>query len=205
MRKPQEQGNPDGKRNLEEKVLEFPPGGRFKRARSRQPDSGQLSLFPAQILALPVLNPYEQAVRFDEGGETAKARAMYLKAIGTDTNAADAHCNLGILESKDGRTVDALECFARALAVDPEHAESHYNMALVYLQEEDHKLARLHFELSYRLDPAPQALYCLGVAHAFGGEYGSAMEVLARYKDLVPVEEREKADALLEHLERQLD
>ena len=103
--------------------MKFPLGGRFKRARSRQPDPGQLSLFPAQILALPVLNPYEQAVRFDEAGESAKARALYLKAIGTDTNAADAHCNLGILESKEGRTVDALECFARALAVNPEHAD----------------------------------------------------------------------------------
>ncbi|MDP6776608.1 MAG: tetratricopeptide repeat protein [Candidatus Latescibacteria bacterium] len=190
---------------LQGNVLEFPPGGRFKRAGSRQTDRGQLSLFPAQILALPVLNPYEQAVRFDEAGEAGKARALYLEAIGSNTNAADAHCNLGILESKDGRTVDALECFARALAVDPEHAESHYNMALVYLQEEDYRLARLHFELSYRLDPAPQALYCLGVAHAFGGETGSAMEVLARYKDLVTEEEREKADALLEQLERQLD
>ncbi len=205
MGKPQERDEPDSRWDLEGNVLEFPLGGRFKRARTRQPDPGQLSLFPAQILALPVLNPYEQGVRFDEAGEVAKARALYLKAIGTDTNASDAHCNLGILESRDGRTVDALECFARALAVDPEHAESHYNMALVYLQEEDYKLARLHFELSYRLDPAPQALYCLGVAYAFGGEYGSAMEVLARYKDLVPEEEREKADALLEHIERQLD
>src|SRR5512140_3813404 len=97
-------------------ILKFPAQASkfgFKRVKKRaraadNPD--QLDLFPrptAQILEfLPDLSRFEQALLLDERGD-AKAAELYAKAIEEHDCVADAYCNLGIIESQNGKTAKA--------------------------------------------------------------------------------------------------
>src|SRR5437867_11159474 len=97
----------------------------YKRVRKRSnlaenPD--QLHLFPrstAQILEFaPELRPFEQALLFDERGDS-KAAELYVKAIEQQDCVADAYCNLGIIESQKGNTARAFDCFTTSLEHNP--------------------------------------------------------------------------------------
>ena len=47
---------------------------------------------------------------------------------------ADAHYNLGVLESAAGETRAALGSYREAIRLDPEHADAHFNAANAYLE-----------------------------------------------------------------------
>src|SRR5258708_34860949 len=69
----------------------------------------------AQILSLtPEAGRFEQALLLDESGDT-QAAELYLKAIEEQDCVADAYCNLGIIESKQGNSSKAFECFTTSL------------------------------------------------------------------------------------------
>src|SRR5262250_2665834 len=121
----------------------------FKRVRKKKaaesPD--QLQLFArrtAQILDLSLeLGRFEQALLFDERGD-ARAAELYRKAIEEGDCVADAHCNLGILESQKGNTVKAFDCFTTSLKCNPRHSEAHYNLGNLYFDVNDFRLAQVH-------------------------------------------------------------
>lgn len=180
----------------------------FERARKRKkPDPeayGQLNLFsqpeppPARILSLPSrLTPFEEALLWDER-DHPRAVELYWKAIDAGDCTADAYCNLGILESRTRHTARAFDCFARALKEDPRHFEAHYNLANLYLDAGDLRMARLHYEIAAEIDPTfPNLYFNLGLAMALDEDYTAAIEMLAKYQELVPEEEGNKADDLL--------
>src|SRR5215510_14236333 len=98
-------------------IIKFPAQASklgFKRVKKRSfaADQDQLDLFPApraQILSFESgLNLFEQALILDERGDV-RAADLYLKAIEEHVCAADAYCNLGIIESKRD-TVKAFDC-----------------------------------------------------------------------------------------------
>src|SRR5262245_49687474 len=135
-------------------ILKFPAqasklGFKPVRKQASAQAKGQLDLFPApeaQILNFESgLSVFEQALLLDERADL-RAAELYVKAIEEQDCVADAYCNLGIIESKQGNTVKAFDCFSNALKREPRHAEAHYNLANLYFETDDFRLARLHYE-----------------------------------------------------------
>jgi len=169
---------------------------------------GQLNLFPepeGRLLRLPRrLSTFEEALMLDERCDKRAADA-YLKAISEGDSVSDALCNLGILEFQAGNIPAAFDRFTKSLQYDPRHFESHYNLASLYFDQEDLRLARLHYELSAEIEPNfADIFFNLGLVHALNGDFQAAVHALARAKDLASPEESAKVLELLANLQRAL-
>lgn len=197
------------------KVLAFtqktPAKFGFERVRRRKKEGGkpgQLNLFgsPAgQVLRMPTnTSPFEVALVLDERNDRRAAEA-YLRAISEGDSVADAYCNLGILESKEGNIAKAFDSFTKSLEHDPRHLESHYNLGNLYFDAGDLRLARMHYELAAEVDPKfPNLYFNLGLVHALNEDYPAAVATLSTYKDLASRHEGAKASELLAQLKRSL-
>ena len=196
------------------KVLKFPVRAArlgdkrvLKRARNEDhPDQLQLFAQPtAQILQLPSrLSAFEHALLLDERGE-ASAVELYLKAIAEGDCVADAYCNLGIIESKQGRTAKAFGCFTRSLEHNARHFEAHYNLGNLYFDVNDLKLAQVHYEMAAEIAPSfPNLYFNLALVLSINNELAGAISALIRYRELAPVDDGQKATELLETLTRTL-
>jgi tetratricopeptide (TPR) repeat protein len=181
----------------------------FQRVRKRRKENpDQLKLFSpelAEIRRLPTyVSPFEEALLFD-GHDDRQAEQLYRKAICEGDRVADAYCNLGIIESRAGETAKAFDCFTKSLQNDPRHFESHYNLGNLYFEEDDLRLARMHYELAAELDPASPNLYFnLGLVLALLDEKKAAIDVFLQYRQLAPREECRNADDLIEGLRQSL-
>lgn len=169
---------------------------------------GQLNLFSstAKVIQLKSnLSPFEQGLLLDEKGDTG-AKEFYRKAIREHDYIADAYCNLGIIESKEGNTVSAIDCFSNSLKYDARHFESHFNLGNLYSDIGDLKLAKLHYQMAARLQPEyPNVYFNLALVHAMLEEYREAVEALMKYKSYTTVGEHKSADALLQNLQLSLE
>src|SRR5437762_6793667 len=178
-----------------------------KRAKAAEnPD--QLHLFPqaaAQILNFaPEMSRFEQALMLDERGEL-KAAELYKKAIEEQDCVADAHCNLGIIESQKGNTAKAFDCFTTSLKHDPRHSEAHYNLGNLYCDVNDFRLAQIHYEMAKEVDPSfPNVYFNLALVQAINNELAAAVSALTKYQALVSEVEGRNADELLSNLKRML-
>ena len=131
-----------------------------------------------KVLRLPTnISPFEEALLLDECGDS-RAEKAYRRAISEGDLAADAYCNLGIIESKAGRITKAFDCFTKSLEHNPRHFESHYNLGNLYFN--------------------------LGLVLALMEEPKSAVDALVKYQRLTPSEERRKAKDLITRLRRSL-
>lgn len=184
----------------------------FKRVKKskRDPEShGQMNLFStpkAKILSLmPINSPFEEALMRDERGEP-EAESLYLKAIERGDYAADAYCNLGIIESQKGETTKAFDCFTQSLKLEPRHFESHYNLGNMYFDLNDLRLAKMHYELALMIDPNfANAYFNLGLVQTMLEDYQNAVATLRHYRSLAAEDEGVKADDLLSTLTRSLN
>jgi tetratricopeptide (TPR) repeat protein len=195
------------------KILKFPVQASkfgFKRVRKRaaaeHPD--QLHLFPqasAQIVDLALESSrFEQALLFDERGDS-RAAELYRKAIDEGDCVADAHCNLGIIESQKGNIARAFDCFTNSLKHNPRHFEAHYNLGNLYFDASDFRLSQVHYEMAAEIDPSFANLYFnLALVQAINSDLNAAVATLTRYQELVSVEEGRKADELLRELKNTL-
>ena len=179
---------------------------RVKKHREEKPD--QLDLFSTglgRILRLPTnISPFEEALLLDERNDS-RAGEAYLRAISEGDLAADAYCNLGIIESKAGRNTKAFDCFTKSLELDPKHFEAHYNLGNLYFEGDNIRPARMHYELAAEINPAfPNLYFNLGLVLALMEETKAAIDALVKYQLLAPPEERRNAEALLIGLRRSL-
>ena len=179
-----------------------------KRTPSRDEKKGQMNLFArggGHVLNLPSnLTPFEEGLVLDERGD-GKASEAYWKAISEGDSVADAYCNLGILESRAGRTTKAFDCFTQALKHDARHFESHFNLGNLYFEVGDYRLARTHYQLASEVEPNfPNVYFNLGLVSAINEDFGTAIDALMKYKELVPEAEGKKADGLLLTLKQSL-
>src|SRR6266567_1425570 len=177
-----------------------------KRARAENPD--QLILFPqptAQILEfVSDLGRFEQALMFDERGDL-KAAQLYRRAIEEQDCVADAYCNLGIIESKQGNTTKAFDCFTTTLKFDPRHSEAHYNLGNLYFDLNDYRLAQVHYEMAAEVEPSFANVYFnLALVQAINNDLAGAVGALTRYQALVSEDEGRNADELLHSLKKSL-
>ena len=160
---------------------------------------GQLDLFSGgKIVKLNQLSVFELALLLDEQGDTRQARQSYLKAIEEGDSAADAWCNLGIMESQEGRYAKAIDYFTLCLKQNPRHYEAHYNLANLYSEVGNHALAKVHYGIAIELEPDfPNSYFNLGLTLAQRQEYQEAVGYLKKYKDLAPAEEHQQTDDLI--------
>ncbi len=178
----------------------------YKRVRRRckPADPNQLDLFsapPAQILKFDSgLSPFEQALLFDERGDH-RAAELYTQAIERDDCVADSFCNLGIIETQQGNNLKAFDCFTSALKHNPRHSEAHYNLGNLYFDQNDFRLAQLHFEMAGECDPDfANAFFNLALVHAINCETAATLRALARYQQLVSEPEARAAVETIENL-----
>jgi DNA-binding transcriptional MerR regulator len=166
---------------------------------------GQLNLFPekgGRLLQLPIkISPFEEALLLHERGD-CRASEMYAKAILNGECVSDAYCNLGILDYEAKNVVGAFDYFTNALKHDPRHFESHFNLAHLYFEAGDFRLARLHYELSARLEPNSTSVHFnLGLIHAINGELTTAIQELNRAKVNASEDEAAQVEELLASLQ----
>ena len=179
----------------------------FERVKKRRKDNpAQLKLSSpgsGRILRLPSnLSPFEEALLLDERHDR-RAGELYRRAIAEGDLAADAYCNLGIIESKAGKMTKAFDCFTRSLEHDSRHFESHYNLGNLYFGEDDLRLARMHYELAAQINPAfPNLYFNLGLVLALLEEKKAAVEAFIKYQHLAPPEEGRNADDLIRGLKQ---
>jgi tetratricopeptide (TPR) repeat protein len=194
-------------------ILKFPAQASklgFKRVRKRGSahEQDQLDLFPApgaQILNFESgMSAFEQALLLDERADL-HAAGLYLKAIEEQDCVADAYCNLGIIESKQGNSVKAFDCFSSALKKEPRHVEAHYNLANLYFEMDDFRLARMHYEMAGQVDASfANAFFNLALVLGITNDFDAALTALKRYRELVPEEEGRIAEDLLQSLRKSL-
>ncbi len=195
-------------------ILKFP--GRaakfgFKRVpkRKRRDDNpAQLHLFAqgtAQIVQFESpLSHFEHALLLDERGDL-QATEHYRKAIAEQDCIADAYCNLGIIESKQGRTTKAFDCFTNSLKHDARHFEAHFNLGNMYFEVNDYRLAQLHYEMAVEVDPSFANVYFnLALVLSLNNQLRAAVSALTKYQSMVSAAEARNADELLENLRRSL-
>jgi tetratricopeptide (TPR) repeat protein len=190
------------------KIIQFPlnPAPEklgLQRARKKKGKEGskasQLDLFTGgKIIKLNQLTVFEEALLLDEQGDIKQARQYYQKAIEENDCAADAYCNLGIIESQEGNYAKAIDCFTLCLKQNPRHYEAHYNLANLYAEVGNHRLAKMHYTVAIELEPNfPNSYFNLGLTLALTKEYKEAVQYLRKYKDLAPTEEHQQTDDLI--------
>jgi len=184
----------------------------FQKVRRRKKTvryENQLDLFSSskgRVLHLPrATGLFDEALLLDERGDD-RARQGYINAIEEGDCRADAYCNLGILESSQGRVAEAFDCFTKSLKEDPRHLESHYNLGNLYFEAGDYKLARIHFEMAIEIRPAyANAYFNLGLLSALEKDFAAAAGAFGKYVELVPESEGLKAQELLAGLKHTLE
>jgi tetratricopeptide (TPR) repeat protein len=192
-------------------ILKFPVRAAkfgYKRVpkRARQENPAQLHLFQqttAQVLQFtPDCSLFEQGLLLDERGD-ARAVDFYLKAISAEDCVPDAYCNLGIIESKQGRVARAFDCFTNCLKHNPRHFEAHYNLGNMYFEVNDFRLAKVHYEIAGEVDPTfPNLYFNLALVLSITKEFGAAIAALEKYQEIAPPHEARNADELLETLKK---
>lgn len=160
---------------------------------------GQLNLFSSgKVVRMNQLSVFEEALMLDEHGDLRQARLCYQKAIDADDCAADAWCNLGIIESEEGNYPKAIDCFTHCLKLNPRHYEAHYNLANLYAEVGNHGLAKVHYAIAIELEPNfPNSYFNLGLTLAIAREYKEAVQYLKKYRALAPAEEHKQTDDLI--------
>lgn len=171
-----------------------PPRERFgfKPVRKKKPEKGehaQLDLFHDEhenVIQFPLDGSlFDIALLCDEQGE-GNAVALYRRAIQEGDRVADAYCNLGIIESKNGNTAKAFDCFTHSLSENPRHFESHYNLGNLYFDAGNFTLARMHYEFAAEINPTyPHLYFNLALVCALSEEYNCAIDALHQYLRLI--------------------
>jgi tetratricopeptide (TPR) repeat protein len=196
-------------------IIEFPiqkPQSGLKRVEKsteiKLKRTNQMDLFSQKspetnIFIMPSsLSPFEEALMLDEKGDP-KAKEAYQNAVDLNDSAADAYCNLGILEYESGSTVKAIDLFTKSLKIDPRHFESHYNLANLYSELGNLPLAKTHYEFAKELRPDfPDTCFNLGLVYAMIRDFESALKILSEYKDMVPPEDSSNAEKLIESIKK---
>jgi tetratricopeptide (TPR) repeat protein len=177
-----------------------PQPARVKHGKGKELEKqGQLNLFTGgKIVRLNQLSVFEEALMLDDQGDKASARLRYLKAIEELDSIADAYCNLGILEFKEGQNTKAIDFFTKCLKEEPRHFEAHYNLANLYAEVGNFALAKVHYGVSIEIQPTfPNSHFNLGLTLAMNKEFTEAIEALKHYRRLTPKSDHTQVDDLI--------
>jgi tetratricopeptide (TPR) repeat protein len=169
------------------------------RKSQERPRRDQLNLFSGgKVIKLNQLSSFEEALLVDDQGDKTTARRRYLQAIKEGDSVADAYCNLGIIESLDGKYTKAIDCFTMGLKHDPRHYEAHYNLANLYAEVGNYALAKIHYQISIEIEPTFSNCYFnLGLTLAMNKEFSEAINILTQYRQMTPGEDHKQINDLI--------
>ncbi len=109
------------------------------------------------------------------------------KAIAKNNFIADAHNNLGIIYTDQGKYEEAKEAFRRAIKVDPEYKTAYMNIGVVYDKEKKHRKALEMYKLVVKKYPDyPLGLVNLGIGYRRLKEYDKALIYFKRSVKVKP-------------------
>src|SRR4029434_82217 len=88
---------------------------------------------------------------------------------------------------------------------NPRHLEAHYNLANLYFDQNDFRLAQLHFEMAVELDASfANAYFNLALVQTINADPTEALSTLGKYKQLVSTDEARIAEELLDNLRKSI-
>lgn len=96
---------------------------------------------------------FERGCELDTESETyPNAVAAYQRAIESDPEFADAHCNLGSVYFNQERRDRARVCFERAVEIEPSHIEANLNLGTLREEEGADEAALSHYRAALEAD-----------------------------------------------------
>ena len=194
--------------------VQAPPKFGLEKVKKRRPkrrktaqNPAQLNLFDpikndseAKVVNFPLNRSFFEEALLADGTDDKQAKLLYEQAIQSSDCTADAYCNLGIIESRNGNSIGAIDCFTKCLRDDPRHFEAHYNLANIYSDVGNYALACTHYQVASELEPGfPNVFFNLALVCALREDLQSAISNLQCYLDLIP-EKDPQAEQLLENL-----
>ena len=107
---------------------------------------------------------YRLGTLFVKGGQEAKARAAFERALAIQPDLAEANNDLGALLARGGDLPAAIERFRAALSATPDYPDALNNLGYALLQTGRQQEARAVYEQALKLQPDfPEALNNLGL------------------------------------------
>ncbi|MDA9951536.1 tetratricopeptide repeat protein [Oligoflexaceae bacterium] len=97
-------------------------------------------------------------IDFNNRGEVAKAKAMYLEAIAIDDVSPEVRHNLGLIYLKEDNFYEAVEQFRKSIEIDPSFFHSYYWMGRIFANAGQYDLARKAYEHCLAIFDDPRAI-----------------------------------------------
>ncbi len=128
-----------------------PPAAEREQAK---PISGVISLRQLQHPpSKKAIRLFEEARRYSQAHETAKAIGKLEEAIHIAPSFAEAHQNLGVQYARSGRTTEAMRQFETALEIGPPDAKAYSNLGWCYVRLSQYREAENLARKALALDP----------------------------------------------------
>lgn len=106
-----------------------------------------------------------------EQGALAHAETCMRRTIALEPRHAGWHSNLALILKGQGRIADAEASCRHALALAPDHAGALQNLGVLLFDRQALDEAAAHLEHALRLQPAPEAIWHLGLVNLLQGRY----------------------------------
>jgi Flp pilus assembly protein TadD/peroxiredoxin len=122
-----------------------------------------------------------------KGGQPAKARAAFERALSIQPDLSEASNDLGALLAQGGDLPAAIERFRGALSATPDYPDALNNLGYALLQTGHQQEARELYEKALKLQPDfPEALNNLGLIHGREGDFDRAEPLFRQALDRRP-------------------
>ena len=104
-------------------------------------------------------------------GNPRKAMELYQEALGQEPDNAKTYYNLSVAHSRLGQSAERRRALETAIELDPSHAEARHQMGLIYLAENNVKVAEEQLLFAIEADPGlAEAHSNLGVLYGRVGK-----------------------------------
>ena len=108
-------------------------------------------------------------------GDLDEAEKTFQRALAAEPNFAEAHYNLGSLETKRGNLESAAEMYERAVEADPNMREAHFQLGETYAQLKRYERAIAAYKNLISIAPPETAESSLRPAHVAFAQRGRAL------------------------------
>lgn len=131
------------------------------------------------------VDAYNQALNYENVGDTDSAVKSYREAIELDPEYCDAMDNLAHLLKQVGNYEESVTLYQQSIAIYPEGYVAHLGLANVYSQMEQYDNAITEFETMLKLFPDdPEGYYGLGNVYFNLSDYETSLAQFLRAEEI---------------------